>query len=111
MNLNKVDEKFKSFKTDRADLVRYMKLNVDLIKKLEIVNEAVKARDSEIESLKNGENEKNEKVTHRDIENMRTVMAKQNRMMINLEVKVKETAAKEEIFKQTFPRKPFTVFD
>ena len=99
LNLNKVDEKFKSFKNDRADLVRYMKLNVDLIKKLEIVNEAVKARDSEIESLKNGENEKKEKVTHQDIENMRTVMAKQNRMMINLEVKVKETAAKEEIFK------------
>ena len=78
LNLNKVDEKFKSFKNDRADLVRYMKLNVDLIKKLEIVNEAVKARDSEIESLKNGENEKKEKVTHQDIENMRTVMAKQN---------------------------------
>ena len=52
-NLNTVGEKFESFKSDRADLVKYMQLNVNLIKKLEVVNEAVKMRDAEIESIKN----------------------------------------------------------
>ena len=90
-NLSKLDEKFGSFKNDRADLVKYMQLNVDLIKKLEVVSEAVKARDVEIESLKDVEKPKTKNATHRqDIENMRTVMAKQSRALVNLEVSFKQ---------------------
>ena len=100
-NLSKLDEKFGSFKSDRADLVKYMQLNVDLIKKLEVMSEAVKARDAEIEALKNVKKPKTENVTHRqDIENMRTVMAKQSRALINLEVKMKETKSNEETFQK-----------
>ena len=99
-NLSTLDHKFESFKSDRADLCKYMKLNVDLIKKLEIVTEAVKARDSEIELLKKVENQKTENVKRQDIENMRTVIAKQSRALINLEVKVKETLSNEETFEK-----------
>ena len=100
-NLNTVGEKFESFKSDRADLVKYMQLNVNLIKKLEVVNEAVKARDAEIESIKKAEKPKTENVTHRqDIENMRTVIARQSRNLINLEVKMKEIKSNEETFKK-----------
>ena len=90
-SLSKLDGKFQSFKSDRADLVKNLELNKDLIKKLEVVSEAVKARDVEIESLKDVEKPKTKNATHRqDIEKMRTVMAKQSRALVNLEVSFKQ---------------------
>ena len=95
-NLGKLDQKFECFKNDREELQKYMKMNVDLIKKLDVLNEAVKARDVEIEALKKVETPKEETVSRQQIETMRTFMTKQNRQLMNLETKMKENQSKEE---------------
>ena len=71
-------------------------MNVDLIKKLDVLNEAVKVRDVEIEALKKVETPKEETVSRQQIETMRTFMTKQNRQLMNLETKMKENQSKEE---------------
>ena len=95
-NLGKLDQKFECFKNDREELQKYMKMNVDLIKKLDVLNEAVKVRDVEIEALKKVETRKEETVSRQQIETMRTFMTKQNRQLMNLETKMKENQSKEE---------------
>ena len=89
-NLGKLDQKFECFKNDREELQKYMKMNVDLIKKLDVLNEAVKVRDVEIEALKKVETSKEETVSRQQIETMRTFMTKQNRQLMNLETMMKE---------------------
>merc|ERR1712129_220949 len=106
VNIEIMSNKFDELKTDRSDLVKYMKQNADLIEKMKVLSAGLDYKKKEVKLLQQkAESPKVSEKIKKEIEDMKTVMIGQNRQIIEMEEKLREDLKEESNRKKEMVKK------